>query len=196
MKTRVVVLACLFAYSVSAQETPKNYTDFPIIVTIQFHALSLPFKNLKGNFKNVGIGIGTEVGHNKKQTWVTQVGVLWYHNKHVGNGFMPHVQTVWRPTVSDDVYTELKAGIGYLLSSRPVNSWKQINGTWEPVGRKGKGMLAIPVGISVGSNTIASNALLSPFVTYQFMLASGYNTSLPVVPATILQTGVRLHQKS
>ncbi|MBX2961138.1 MAG: hypothetical protein KF687_01425 [Cyclobacteriaceae bacterium] len=189
------LLGCLLALTATAQETSARYTDFPIIVTVQFHAFSLPFKNLKANVRNVGIGIGTEVSHNKKHTWVTQVGILWYHNKHIGNGIMPHVQTGWRPSLSDDVYTELKAGAGYLLSSRPAQSWKLVNGKWESVGHRGRSMLALPVGVSVGYNTVTNNSILSPFVTYQFMLVTGYNTSLPVVPETILQTGIRAHQK-
>lgn len=195
LRTLAIIVGFLSTFSALAQETSGTYSDFPIIITVQFHALSLPFNNLKANFKNVGIGIGTEVSHNKKHSWVTQVGVLWYHNKHIGNGFMPHAQTVWRPSLSDEIYTELKAGAGYLLSSRPVQSWKYVNGKWGSAARKGKGMLAIPIGVSVGYNAITNDALLSSFVTYQFMLVSGYNASLPVVPETILQTGVRIHRK-
>lgn len=180
--------------SATAQtESAKTYSNFPLIVTVQFHALSLPFKNLKSNFRNVGIGLGTEVSHNGKQNWVTQFGVLWYHNKAVGNGWLLHTQTGWRPTLAGDVYTELKAGVGYLISSRPVQSWKPVEGRWENAGRKGKGMFTIPVGISAGVNTWSGNTLVSPFVSYQFLVVTGYNTSVPIVPQTLIQTGARLH---
>jgi hypothetical protein len=180
--------------SASAQtENAKMYSNFPVIVTVQFHALSLPFKNLKSNFRNVGIGLGTEVSHNGKQNWVTQLGVLWYHNKAVGNGWLLHTQTAWRPTIASDAWTELKAGVGYLISSRPVPSWKPVDGRWENVGRKGKGMFTIPVGVSAGVNTWSGNTLVAPFVTYQFLLVTGYSASIPIVPQTLIQTGARVH---
>jgi hypothetical protein len=180
--------------SASAQtENAKMYSNFPVIVTVQFHALSLPFKNLKSNFRNVGIGLGTEVSHNGKQNWVTQLGVLWYHNKAVGNGWLLHTQTAWRPTIAGDAWTELKAGVGYLISSRPVPSWKPVDGRWENVGRKGKGMFTIPVGVSAGVNTWSGNTLVAPFVTYQFLLVTGYSASIPIVPQTLIQTGARVH---
>jgi hypothetical protein len=196
MQTRIITaaLCLLLALSASAQEeSPKAYTNFPIIVSVQFHALSLPFRNLKSNFKNVGIGLGTEVSHNGKQDWVTLFGVLWYRNKPVGNGWLLHTQTAWRPTLAGDVYTEIKAGVGYLISSRPVPSWKQVDGRWENVGRKGKGMFTIPVGVSFGANTWAGNTQVSPFVTYQFLLVTKYNQSIPLVPETLVQTGTRVH---
>jgi hypothetical protein len=34
---------------------------------------------------------------------------------------------------------------------------------------------------------------LSPFVSYQFLLVSGYNPSLPLVPETLIQVGTSLH---
>lgn len=196
MQSRIIsfVAALLLVSSASAQnETPRGYTNFPIIITLQFHALSLPFRNLKSNFKNVGIGLGTEVSHNGQQNWVTQMGVLWYHNRNVGNGFMPHIQTAWRPTLAGDVYTEVKAGVGYLISSRPAPAWKQVNGEWQTAGHKGKGMFTIPIGVSAGVNTWSGNTLAAPFVTYQFLLVTGYSTSIPIVPQTLIQTGVRVH---
>jgi hypothetical protein len=184
----------LLVFVASAQtETPRTYTNFPIIVTIQFHALSLPFRNLKSNFKNVGFGIATEVSHNGEQNWVTQLGVVWYRNRNVGNGLMPHIQTVWRPTLAGDVFTEVKAGVGYLISSRPSTSWKQVNGEWQTAGHKGKGMFTIPIGVSLGVNTWAGNTQVSPFATYQFMLVTGYNSSVPLVPQTLFQSGTRIH---
>jgi hypothetical protein len=196
MQTRIITAALCFLLALSAsaqEESPKAYSNFPIIVTVQFHALSLPFKNLKSNFRNVGIGLGTEVSHNGKQNWITQFGMLWYRNKAVGNGWLLYTQTGWRPTLAGDVYTELKAGVGYLIASRPVQSWKPVEDRWENAGRKGKGMFTIPVGISAGVNTGSGNTLVSPFVSYQFMIVNGYSTSIPIVPQTLIQTGARVH---
>ncbi|MDX1471722.1 MAG: hypothetical protein R3213_09525 [Flavobacteriaceae bacterium] len=171
----------------------KEYTNFPIILTLQFHSLSMPFKNLKSNFKNIGIGVGTEVSYNGEQNWVHQVNLVWYRNKNVGNGLFFYTQAVWRPTVFNDFYTEAKLGVGYMIAYRPTESFEQKNGEWLSVGKKGKGLFSIPMGVSVGYSNFSETFSYSPFASYQFILLKDYNTSLPLVPQTLIQLGSRFH---
>jgi len=196
MKSKIIstIVGCCLALVVSAQqETSKDYRNFPLIVSIQFHSFSVPFKNMKSNFKNVGIGVGTEVALNGKPNWVQQLSVAWFHNKAVGNGLLFYSQMVWRPEIADDIYAETKLGVGYLLASRPVVSYRQVDGVWQSVGHRGKGMFAIPVGISLGGNTHLSGSTVSTFGSYQFLLVNQYNKSVPVVPETLIQLGTRVH---
>lgn len=197
MQTKIssAVVACCFAFCLQAQTGDINdhFRNFPIVLTIQFHSLSLPFKDFKSNFSNIGFGLGTEVGLNRKHTWVQQVSAVWYCNKAVGNGLLLYTQTAWRPNLFSNVFTEVKAGVGYLYAFRPVTSYKQVNGTWETVGRKGKGMLALPLGVSIGYHAPYSGKyLFSPFASYQFLILNGYNKSIPVVPETLFQVGSRI----
>jgi len=196
MQTKIlsVVVACCFIFCLQAQtEANDGYRNFPIVLTLQFHSLSLPFKDFKSNFSNIGFGLGTEVSLNRKDTWVQQVSAVWYRNKAVGNGLLFYTQTAWRPNLFSNVFTEVKAGVGYLYAFRPVTSFKPVNGSWEMVGRKGKGMLAIPTGVSLGFDAPASGKYLySPFASYQFLILNGYNKSIPVVPETLFQVGSRI----
>lgn len=178
---------------VKAQEVEKGYRNFPIIVMLQFHNLSMPFKDMKSNFSNVGFGIGTEVSYNGKSNWVQQIHATWHRNKHVGNGILLYSQAAWRPNFTNGFYGEVKAGAGYMYAFRPVESFRQNDGVWESVGHKGKGMLAIPLGISMGYQPHSSKTYVSPFISYQFLLISGYNQSVPLVPETLLQVGSRIH---
>ncbi|HEY5824815.1 MAG TPA: hypothetical protein VIT44_10640 [Cyclobacteriaceae bacterium] len=195
MKKKIFGLigAYCLVFSLNAQDGSKDYRNFPIIVTLQFHCFSLPFRDIKSNFSNVGIGVGTEVSYSGRQNWVQQVSALWYHNKAMGNGLLLYSQAVWRPTIQSDFYTEVKTGAGYLLSFRPTKSFELSDGKWIAAGRKGKGMLALPVGVSVGNNLYSSGTTISPFISYQFLLVSGMNKSIPVVPETLIQAGMRIH---
>lgn len=186
---------CLFSSLFSQAESVENYRNFPLIVSVQFHALSMPFKDLKTNFKNVGLGLGTEVSLNGKRNWAQQIQAVWYRNKAVGDGLLFYTQTAWRPTLAANVFTEVKAGAGYLYAFRPVRSFQPENGRWVPVGRKGKGLFTVPVGISLGYHDFQPEAYLSPFVSYQFLLVSGYNPSVPLVPETLIQVGTGVHFK-
>jgi len=197
MKTTITLLLLLCLGTCCTAQAPtepgSHYRNFPIIVTLQFHALSLPFRDLKANFQNVGIGVGTEISYNGQNNWVQQFSLAWWGNKAIGSGLLLYSQAVWRPGASPGLFGELKAGAGYLYSFRP-NAYEQVNGVWQPAGHRGKGMLAVPVGISLGHDGYDRGTYLSPFVTYQFMLVKGYNYSVPLVPQTLLQAGVRFNR--
>lgn len=196
MKTKVVftLIGIFITLSLHAQSDSQNrYRNFPIIVMVQFHNLSMPFKDLKSNFSNIGFGLGTELSYNGKSNWVQQFNVTWHHNKTVGNGIFLYSQAAWRPNISNGVYSEVKAGAGYLYSFRPVTSYKQSKGVWESAANKGKGMLAVPVGISLGYQSYSDKTYISQFISYQFLLISGYNQSIPLVPETLIQVGSRIH---
>jgi hypothetical protein len=188
------VVLILISYSVRAQtETTKTYSNFPLIVTLQFQSLALPFRDLRSNFSNIGLGIGTEVSYNSKNNLLQQVHAIWYHNRTIGNGILLYTQPCWRPSIASDFYAEVKAGVGYLYSFRPVESYRPQNGEWVSAGHHGKGMLALPLGLSIGYEKYSSTLNFSPFISYQFLVVSGYSKSIPVVPETLIQVGSRIH---
>ncbi len=196
MKSKItfVFFALCMAFTVHAQsDTQNSYRNFPIIVMVQFHNLSMPFKDMKSNFSNIGFGLGTELSYNGKSNWVQQFSATWHRNKTVGNGILLYSQAAWRPTIGSGIYSELKAGAGYMYAFRPVESFSQNNGKWESADRKGKGMFTLPVGISLGYQSFSEKTYISPFITYQFLLISGYNQSIPLVPETLIQVGSRIH---
>lgn len=189
-KIACTVLASCLAGALWAQTglTSSN-RNFPIIVSLQFHSFSLPFKNLKSNFANIGIGLGTEVSIDGRKDWAQQLSVAWYRNRAIGNGLLFYTQLAYRPTMDSRFLSEIKLGVGYLLASRPVDSYALVDGEWRSVGHKGRGLLAIPVGASLGYNASS----ISSFATYQFLLVHKYNKSIPIVPETLIQVGSAVH---
>ncbi|MBO0323327.1 hypothetical protein J0X14_13545 [Muricauda sp. CAU 1633] len=176
-----------------AQSDEGNHRNFPLIISIEFHSLSLPFKNKKPLFKNIGVGLGTEVSHNGNRNWVQQFKMTWYGNKTVGGGVLFHTQTVWRPDIVNDAFSEIKLGVGYLYAKRPKDGYKPTTNGWEQVGKKGKGMLVVPMGIGLGYDSYNEGTYVSPFANYQFLLATNYNESMPLVPFTLMEFGSRIH---
>ncbi|MEM0940162.1 MAG: hypothetical protein AAF600_13225 [Bacteroidota bacterium] len=176
-----------------AQETQDDFRNFPIVVTIQFQSFSLPFQNLKGHFRNFGIGIGTEVSYNSDHNWVQHLDLMWFRNKAMGNGLVLSTQSGWRPYISNPLYSEIKLGFAYFYSFRPEDSFQQMNGEWVKVGKRGKGIFAIPAGITLGSHDYREDSYTSPFLGYQIMLTSNYAKSLPVTPWSFIQIGTSVH---
>ena len=186
-------LFCLTTVVSAQSDTSKNYRNFPIVLSIQFHNLTLPFKDLKSNFSNIGIGLGTEVSLNGRHNWAQQFSIVWYRNRSIGNGLLLYSQFTWRPTLSGDVFSEIKAGGGYLYAFRPTESYRQVNGDWISVGHKGKGMFVLPVGVSLGYDDYSTGSYSSPFASYQVLFVKNYNQSIPVISMTLLQVGNRIH---
>lgn len=195
MKTRIVwMLASIMLWHCgNAQSSVDNHRNFPLIVSIEFHSLSLPFKNKKPLFSNIGIGLGTEVSHSGKRNWVQEFKMVWYGNKMVGGGLLFQTQAVWRPTLFNDTYSEIKLGVGYLYAKRPKDAYELTDSGWKNVGKKGKGILVIPATIGLGYDTYDQGTYFSPFANYQFLLATNYNDSMPVVPFTLIGLGSRIH---
>ncbi len=189
------MLLCLYSvFEMEAQDSNQgNHRNFPLIISIEFHSLSLPFKNKRPLFANVGIGLGTEVSHNGNRNWVQQFKVTWYGNKTVGGGILLHTQAVWRPTLVSDTFSEVKLGAGYLYAKRPKVAYKPTEKGWEANGKKGKDVFVLPIGIGVGYDTFNTDTYISPFVGYQFLLATKYNQDIPVVPFTLMEAGSRIH---
>jgi hypothetical protein len=189
----LILVAGTVVNSNSQSEGSKSYRNFPIVITLQFHSFSTPFQRVLTNFRNPGIGIGTELSLNGKHNWAQQVTAMWYRNRAVGNGILIYSQVAWRPSFGSDVYSEIKGGLGYEYSFRPTSSYKMEHGKWKSAGHRGKGMLAIPIGISMGYDNYSPQTYVSPFMSYQFLLLKGYSASVPVVPQTLLQFGSRIH---
>lgn len=179
--------------SVAQNNAVKTYRNFPIVLSVQFHSLSFPFKDLKTNFKNVGLGIGTEIALGSKHNWAQQFQLSWYRNKQAGNGLLIYTQSSWRPTIVSNFYTELKAGFGYTYNFRPVESYQQNNGEWASVGQKGKWLFTVPLGISLGYNKYSPNTYIAPFATYQILVNANYAKSVPVITNSLFQVGTRIH---
>ena len=192
MKYYLLVSVALFSvFPLKAQEHQKRY-DFPLTITLNFPALAMPFRNLDLNFRNIGIGLGTEVTLNHEGTWVQQFHIAWLRNRQAGNGLLAYTQLAWRPGIGNNGFAEVKAGAGYLYGYTASTAMKPSGGGWTSIGHKGKGMLTIPIGVAFGYHAYDADTRYTPFLGYQFMLVTHYNKTVPLVPQTIVQTGVSI----
>ncbi len=184
-----VLLASVFI-NLHGQKTASNsYQNFPIIVSMQFHAFSMPFKDLKTNFKNVGIGLGTEWSLNRSNSLIQQINLQWIRNRQIGNRFMVNTQSVWRPSLGQNFYGEARIGLGYMISRLPSDGLIFEESRWTQVNQS-KGLFHIPIGLGFGYQV---NSTWATFINYQTLFVSKYNPDVPIVPETILQFGSRVN---
>lgn len=200
MKNRILILVAglfLFVQLMRSQsESRAGFRNFPVVISIQFHSLAMPFRDLKSNFRNIGVGIGTEVSLSGSNNWVQQFNVIWFRNRNAGNGLLFNTQVSWRPYLIANSYGELKAGAGYQLAFRPTESFIEKNGKWTSAGKKGKGMLAVLAGLSLGYHEYSEEVYSAPFVSYQAIFLKNYSKSIPFMPETLIQSGLSIHPKT
>ena len=119
--------------------------------------------------------------------------LVWYRNKAVGNGLLLYSQFIWRPDLVNDSFGELKAGLGYLISQRPVDSYQQVNGSWTPVGKKRKGYVDHTTGPRIwGPIVTRTTGSMRPSSATSFLAVTGYSQSMPVIPETLIQGGTQI----
>lgn len=191
----VLLLIPLLPFVSKAQDTitaQTQYRNFPIIVGLQFQNLAMPFHDLKSNFTHPGLSVGTELGLNKKKNLLVQLQTAYYRNKEAGNGFFICTQFIYRPVVFKHLYSEIKAGIGWQRIYHPVQAYEFKNGNWVSVGG-GKSQLIVPLGISIGYNTVALRTFISPFISYQVIPALFYDETIPLNFYSLFQFGTRIH---
>lgn len=192
MSTLILLLTCI-QVCLGQHEPRKDYRNFPLVISLQFHSLAMPFKDFKSNLKNVGFGIGTEISHSGSSNWVQQFDIIWIRNQGIGRAVLFSTQVAWRPHVAAGFFPEARAGLGYMLAMHPTSPLVQKDGQWVTPKRKSKGMLTIPIGLGMSYYNYSPNTYISPFVGYQMLLVTNYNQTLPVVPQTLLQSGLRIH---
>ncbi len=172
-KTGLLALIVCSLQAPAQTKGPVNYRNFPVVLSIQFHSLSFPLKDLKTNFRNVGFGIGTEIALGSGPQWAQEFQFVWYHNQRAGNGILLYTQSDWRPAIATNVYAEIKIGFGYTYTFRPVESYRRQNGAWSSVGHEGKWIFTVPVGVGLGysnySDLIPYIAPLSLAALYTYL---------------------------
>ncbi|WP_224488963.1 hypothetical protein [Robertkochia flava] len=187
----------IVAFSVSGQSDTSpsaSFRNFPLMVSVKFQNLAMPFQDLKGNFMNIGVGLGTEVSWNKSEHWTQQFNIMYFFNRGSGNGFSVYSQMLWRPALYADVLGGIKGGIGYTWLFKPNPSMKNMDGQWSPASRT-KGMLSVPFGVYLSWNELDAETYLSSYLAYDVFLHSGFNADVPVIPNTFFEAGIGMYFK-
>jgi hypothetical protein len=189
-----LLFAVFFSEGAIAQVTTgKTYRNFPVVLSVQFHSLSSPFKDLKTNFKNIGFGVGTEIALGSTHNWAQQFQLSWYRNQRAGNGILLYTQSAWRPTIVSNMYAGIKLGFGLTYTFRPVESYKQNYGEWTAAGHKGKWLFTVPLGLTIGYHKFSEQTYFAPFISYQLLLNSNYARGVPVMTNSIIEAGSSIH---
>ena len=173
----------------------REYENFPLMLSIKFQNLALPFQDVKSNFKNIGIGIATEVSWGGSKNLVQQFNLMWVFNRGSGNILSFYSQAVYRPSLSGSLHGGIKGGVSYTFMFKPNPSYI-FNGKEWIKGPAARGMFGIPAGIHLSWQEPKTSTYSAPYMAYDPFLHTGYNRDVPVIPHTVLEIGNAIHFKS
>lgn len=199
MKQKILILLLItrfvsIGYSQSVVNNIGSYENFPLMLSVKFQNLALPFQDLKTNFKNIGVGLATEVSWGGSKSLVQQFNVMWVFNNASGNTLTFYSQAVYRPSLTGALHGGVKGGISYTFMFKP-NPSLAFNGKEWVKGPSAKGMFGIPAGVHLSWQEPNRSAYSAPYVSYDLFLHSGFNRDVPVLPHTVLEIGNAIHFK-
>jgi hypothetical protein len=185
------------AFSQQSETTDSALMKLPIIVSANFQTIATPFHNLKNNFRNLGIKIGTEISYNKKRNILQSFNIGYYRNRLNGDGLYINSEFIYRPKIYKPIRMEIKLGPGLADVFLPTQPYEPDgNGNWRKATNYGKLALQVHGSIGIWYQSIAINKIrISPFLQYEIVGIIGYNKSIPVLPTTMINIGCRINFK-
>ena len=187
MRLLFVIMIGIICHPIHAQEvSPPPLPNFPIILSFHFSGVAMPFKDLKSLFSNIGVGIGTSRNWGNQSRFFQTIELRWWHNKAMGNRWLLDTELHWNPKLRNTIHGDLHLGVGYLWAKRPVKSYQPMNGTWVERRKKGKGMVAVPMGIGLRRLNASPAAFRAWGINYTIVWGLNFNPSIPILPEHLL----------
>jgi hypothetical protein len=191
----VLLLVCgVWCCHGQGETSNDTFKRLPLVVTLNFNAISTPFHKMKNNFKNVGVRVGTEVGWNSSGNLYQSFNVGYYRNRLNGDGLYINSEFIYRPVVYNHLRMEFKIGPGLadiFLPSQPYQP--DGHGNWKKASNPGKPAFQIHTGIGICyEDFMVNHTRVSSFLQYEMVGVVNYNQSVPVLPTSYIHAGSRI----
>ena len=192
---RSVTMTLFFCVYITQAKAQKAISQKLIYsAKVIFHGYSLPFKNVKDNFLNLGFGLGVDYPYNRNASLLQSFSVGVLRHKQHGNLYSVGTQFSYRPLLFKALEPGIALGISrtFSFSNRQNPFYSIENGSWQKSGSQHQGHWQIPVGLSLGYRLHAFNQFaVTPYVSYEAAALLRYNSAFPVLPSTSLAAGIR-----
>jgi hypothetical protein len=175
--------------------------DKPLSANLSFfnHSISVPFHKMINKSLHPGVQAGIErryfETHKSKLFQTLNLGM--FYNEYNGTGFYLNTELAYRYTSKYNIYAETMAGFGYLRIYHPVDIYQLTSmGTYEKVRDKGFSSPIISFAFGLGYAIKSSSAYsFAPFIRYECLIQTHYNSDMNVLPHAALHIGVHINKK-
>ncbi|HEV8515213.1 MAG TPA: hypothetical protein VGQ59_18150 [Cyclobacteriaceae bacterium] len=187
--------------SIKSLHAHKKEIKKPLSMTISFfnHSISMPFHKIFAQPIHPGIQVGVEgryFENNRSKLFQTLNAGMFYNNYN-GKGFYLNSEFAYRYTSKSGIFAETLLGIGYLRTYHPTDIYELNNsGTYQKVNDKGFSSPIVSFAFGLGY-AFKSSSLFSfaPFIRYESIIQTHYNSDLEVLPQSAFHIGLRITKK-
>jgi len=187
--------------SIKSLHADKKEIKKPLSMTISFfnHSISMPFHKIFAQPIHPGIQVGIEgryIETDRSKLFQTLNAGMFYNNYN-GKGFYLNSEFAYRYTSKPGIFAETLLGIGYLRTYHPTDIYELNNsGTYQKVNDKGFSSPIVSFAFGLGY-AFKSSSLFSfaPFIRYESIIQTHYNSDLEVLPQSAFHIGLRITKK-
>lgn len=192
LKYWVLLFIISIVIPVSA-ENDERRQPWQLVVSTGIHSYYAPVENLKWSRSDFAASMGLNKLLGQKQLFAVGIQGQFSQYEFQGDAIGLQLMGQFTPTILRRIELGVGTGAGYRFSfyqSKPLK-W---NGTDWVEGRSYKGIIQMPVQISVGYRSIRMGSCnIRPFAAYQFQALFKYNPDLSPLPDSNLMVGLKIH---
>jgi len=173
----------------------------PLSMTVSFfnHSISMPFHKIFAEPIHPGIQAGVEGRYfeNDRSKLFQTLNLGMFYNNYNGTGFYLNTEFAYRYTSKPRIFAEALLGVGYLRTYHPTDIY-QLNssGTYQKASDKGFSSPIVSFAFGLGYAFKSSSLFaFAPFVRYESIVQTHYNSDLEVLPQAAFHVGVRITKK-
>lgn len=182
----LLVLFLQITANVKAEKSQWQYT-----ISSGIHSFYAPVENLKWDNTAFAVSAGVNRLFGDKQFLSVGLQAEFAANKIQGNSSSLQLLGQFTPVLLKRIELGFGTGAGYRFSGYPSEPLKWNGTSWEN-GKNFKGIVQIPIQLSVGFRSIeVSNFEIIPFVAYQMKALFGYNPDFDPLPDSQIMIGFK-----
>jgi hypothetical protein len=182
----LLVLLLQITLKLNANKNSLQYT-----FSSGIHSFYAPVENLKWENPAFAISAGVNRLFGAKQNFSLGLQAEFAVNEIQGNATSLQLLGQFTPVLFKKLELGIGTGAGYRFSGYPSATFKWNEKTWED-GKKFKGIVQIPIQLSVGFRSIQFSSFgIIPFVAYEMKAMFGYNPDFDPLPDSSIMFGFK-----
>lgn len=174
-------------------ESNKSRQPWQLVVSTGIHSYYAPVENLKWGQSDFSASLGINKMFGQKQQFAVGVQGQFSQYEFQGDAIGLQLLGQFTPAIFRRIELGIGTGAGYRFSlyrSKPLK-W---NGADWVDGKSYKGIIQVPVQISVGYRSILFGSCnIRPFAAYQLQALFDYSPDLSPLPDSNLMVGLKIH---
>lgn len=194
-KAVMLILLTFLLFAVSKAEENTTESKWQFALSSGVHSFYAPVENLKWDNPGWVISAGANRMMGQKQFFSVGLQAQFAQHQFLGNTSVLQALGQFHPVFFKKMELGIGTGAGYRFSAYPYPTLSWDGTSWNE-GKKYKGMVQIPLQLSIAYCSISISSLkVIPFISYQLQAMLGYNPDFDPLPDSNIMAGFKFQVK-